>query len=80
MEHVQHAVVSIKGTKDGLVFFLDDQVDFTELLEALERKLTDKQARLLNGPDISVHIQLGKRRVLLPKNRRCGRCWRNGRI
>lgn len=63
MERVQHAVVSIKGTKDGLVFYLDDQVDFTELLEALERKLTDKQAQLLNGPDISVHIQLGKRKV-----------------
>ena len=63
MERVRHAVVSIKGTKDGLVFFLDDQVDFTELLEALERKLTDKQARLLNGPDISVHIQLGKRKI-----------------
>lgn len=63
MERVKGSRVSIKGTKDGLVFRLDDQVDFAEILEELEYKLADKQAQLLSGPDVSVRIQLDDRQI-----------------
>lgn len=70
MERVKNSRVSIKGTKDGLVFHLDDQVDFAEVLEELEHTLRDKQARLLNGPDVSVRIQLGKRQISVHEEHR----------
>lgn len=63
MERVKSPRVSIKGTKDGLVFHLDDQADFADVLEELELKLGDKQAQLLNGPDVSVRIQLAERQI-----------------
>lgn len=63
MEGVKRTHVSIKGTKEGLVFQLDDSADFQDVLDELERKLLDKQARLFNGPDVSVRIHLGHRQV-----------------
>lgn len=63
MERVKGNRVAIKGTKDGLVLRLDDQAEFTEVIEELADKLADKQAQLLNGPDISVRIQLNDRQI-----------------
>ncbi|MDQ0339495.1 septum site-determining protein MinC [Caldalkalibacillus uzonensis] len=52
--------VTIKGTKDGLVFYLDDTCAYEELLAELEDKLQD-HPQFLNGPLIHVTIQLGYR-------------------
>lgn len=56
-------LVSIKGTKEGLVFRLDDQAEFTEVIEDLTYKLSDKQAQLLHGPEMDVTIQLNDRQI-----------------
>lgn len=70
MAHVKGARVSIKGTKDGLLFRLDDQAEFMEIIEELTDKLCDKHAQLLEGPDISVRIQLDDRQISLVEEQR----------
>jgi septum site-determining protein MinC len=56
--------VLIKGTKDGLLFFLDDNRPFSVVLNELKHKLLHENAsHIWNGPDMKVHIKLGKRRI-----------------
>lgn len=54
--------ITIKGTKNGLVFLLDDECDFDELLTELGTKL-DKHAQQFTGPIIHVFIKLGDRQL-----------------
>ncbi|MBD8037302.1 septum site-determining protein MinC [Solibacillus sp. A46] len=49
--------IHIKGTKDGLVLRLDDQCSYSELVEELEKKVTEGH---LDGK-IDVQLHLGKR-------------------
>lgn len=53
--------VTIKGTKDGLVFFMDDTCSFEELLADLREKIEHSHQQILSGPLIRVSIKLGKR-------------------
>jgi septum site-determining protein MinC len=55
--------VTIKGIKDGLVFLLDDECDFEELLTELRFKLEHSHTNILAGPIIHVDIKLGSRVV-----------------
>ncbi|MDO7906884.1 septum site-determining protein MinC [Paenibacillus sp. JX-17] len=55
--------VTIKGIKDGLVFLMDDQCDFEDLLEELRYKLEHSHQNILTGPIIHVDIKLGARAV-----------------
>ena len=50
-------LIHIKGTKDGLVLRLDDQCSYSELVEELEKKVTEGH---LDGK-IDVQLHLGKR-------------------
>ena len=56
------SAITIKGTKDGLVFLLDDQCDFVSLLDELHEKL-DKHEQQLSGPLVHVFVKLGSRRL-----------------
>jgi len=53
--------VTIKGTKDGLVFFMDDTCSFEELLTDLREKIEQSHQQILSGPLIRVSIKLGNR-------------------
>jgi septum site-determining protein MinC len=56
-------LVSIKGVKDGLVFKLDDQCNYDDLLQEMRDKLEKTHQRFLAGPQIHVHLKFGKRPV-----------------
>lgn len=53
--------VTIKGTKDGLVFLMDDTCSFAELLADLREKIEHSHQKILSGPLIRVSLKLGKR-------------------
>ncbi|MED4779145.1 septum site-determining protein MinC [Brevibacillus choshinensis] len=53
--------VTIKGTKEGLVFFMDDTCSFDELLADVREKIEHSHQQILSGPLIRVSIKLGKR-------------------
>lgn len=55
--------VTIKGIKDGLVFLLDDQCEFSELVKDLKYKLEHSHQNILTGPIMHVDIKLGSRQV-----------------
>ena len=56
--------ITIKGTKDGLLFYLDDSRPFTELLDELKAKLEDNHAaKIWDGPEMNVLIHLGSRQI-----------------
>lgn len=54
--------ITIKGVKEGLVFLLDDECEFTLLLEELAGKL-DKYAQQFTGPIVHVFVKLGDRQL-----------------
>lgn len=56
------SAITIKGTKEGLVFLLDDQCDFVSLLDELHDKL-DKHEQQLSGPLMHVAVKLGTRKL-----------------
>lgn len=58
----QHHVM-IKGRKDGLVFVIDDKCPFSEILKEIEYKLEKSHQKLLSGPLVHVHVQLGQRQL-----------------
>lgn len=55
--------VTIKGIRDGLVFLLDDQCEFEELLYELRYKLEHSHQNILTGPIVHVDVKLGAREV-----------------
>ncbi|BAU26999.1 septum site-determining protein MinC [Aneurinibacillus soli] len=55
--------VWIKGTKDGLVFHLDDACAFSDLLDELQEKVHNSHQQILSGPIISVVLKFGRRYV-----------------
>lgn len=62
--------VVIKGTKEGLVFLLDDACSFDELLEELQEKIEKSHQQILAGPIISIHVRLGMRYVTAKQEQR----------
>jgi septum site-determining protein MinC len=56
--------VTIKGTKEGLLFFLDDSRPFSTVLDELKHKLKNHNAsHIWDGPDMKVKIKLGQRQI-----------------
>jgi len=55
----QHII--IKGVKDGLIFLLDDQCDFEDIILELKHKLEKTHQQLLSGPLIHITVKLGQR-------------------
>ncbi|TSB46229.1 septum site-determining protein MinC [Alkalicoccobacillus porphyridii] len=53
--------VTIKGTKDGLVFLLDDQCAFESLVEELTEKLNANYYQHKDGPNVQVKVDVGRR-------------------
>lgn len=56
--------VSVKGTRDGLLFLLDEQCDFSDLTAFLQTLLTGDHAGLFSGPSIGVSVDYGARSLL----------------
>jgi septum site-determining protein MinC len=56
-------LVTIKGTKDGLVFHLHDECNFEALLRELKRTLEETHQQFLTGPIVHVYVKLGARSV-----------------
>lgn len=57
-----NSLVTIKGVKDGLVFLLDDQCTFEDLLQELNSKL-EQTSHFFNGPIVYVDVKLGARTI-----------------
>ena len=56
--------VTIKGTKEGLIFVLDDSRPFDVVLKDLEFKLKNNgSSNIWDGPNMKVRIKLGKRKI-----------------
>jgi len=54
--------ITIKGTKEGLVFLLDDICGFDALLDELNAKM-DKHVQQFTGPIVHVFVKLGSRQL-----------------
>lgn len=53
--------VTIKGTKEGLIFLLDDSCSYESLIEELQEKLSSKHYQNSEGRDILVKVDIGYR-------------------
>ncbi|WCK53640.1 septum site-determining protein MinC [Aneurinibacillus sp. Ricciae_BoGa-3] len=53
--------VIIKGTKEGLVFHLDDTCSLDDLFEELRDKVENSHQRILTGPVVRITVKLGRR-------------------
>ncbi|WP_216828799.1 septum site-determining protein MinC [Alkalihalobacterium elongatum] len=53
--------VTIKGTKDGLTFLLNDNCSFESIVKELKEKLSSKHYEKSDGPAVKVHIVTGNR-------------------
>lgn len=62
MKKVLKPGVTIKGTKDGLLFLFDDSRPFSDILNELRHKL-DSGGPIWDGPDTRVWIKLGQRQI-----------------
>lgn len=68
--------VTIKGTKNGLLFFLDDSRPFSEVLNELKHKLEHNQAsQIWDGPEMNVQVKLGQRRITKPEELAVRECF-----
>ncbi|OYD08255.1 septum site-determining protein MinC [Paludifilum halophilum] len=54
--------VTIKGTKDGLLFLLDESRPFSVILSELQYKL-EQSSNIWDGPDTRVRIKTGNRQI-----------------
>ncbi|SFJ10477.1 septum site-determining protein MinC [Paenibacillus sp. UNC496MF] len=61
MTEKQH--ITIKGVKEGLIFLLDDNCGFSDLMNELQYKLEKSHQQLLTGPIVHVQVKLGTRQV-----------------
>lgn len=53
--------ITIKGTKDGLNFFLDDSCSFQDLLKELEETLSSQHYQKDDGPNVQINLIIGNR-------------------
>ena len=53
--------VTIKGTKDGLVFIMDDTCSYQDIVLELTDKLENNYSQFLDGPIIRVTVRFGYR-------------------
>lgn len=55
------SLVTIKGTKDGLMILLDDQCSFDDLKSELKEKMARDKHMFGNGPEVVVNVDGGYR-------------------
>lgn len=67
--------VVIKGSKDGLLFLLDDQCPFPDLMEYVTGLLADSGSELLTGTNVAVTIDYGSRSFSATETRRLMRAF-----
>ncbi|PTQ56747.1 MAG: Septum site-determining protein MinC [Candidatus Carbobacillus altaicus] len=60
---LQDVQILIKGSRDGLSFFLDPHCSFDDLLSALEARFMGAYDHFLQGPPTEVHVHFGTRYV-----------------
>ncbi|OIJ18382.1 septum site-determining protein MinC [Anaerobacillus alkalidiazotrophicus] len=53
--------ITIRGTKEGLILFLDDECSFFDLVSELEEKLSSKYPQSSEGPAVQVKVSVGNR-------------------
>lgn len=53
--------ITIRGTKEGLILFLDDECSFSDLVSELKEKLTSKYPQTSEGPAVHVKVSVGNR-------------------
>ncbi|OIJ10559.1 septum site-determining protein MinC [Anaerobacillus alkalilacustris] len=53
--------ITIRGTKEGLILFLDDECSFSDLVSELEEKLSSKYPQSSEGPAVHVKVSVGNR-------------------
>lgn len=63
----QKPLVQVKGTRDGLLFLLDEEADIEELCEYVEHLLTGELGRVFDGPYFEVVVDYGHR-ILTPSD------------
>ncbi|WP_231493361.1 septum site-determining protein MinC [Alicyclobacillus macrosporangiidus] len=61
--------VAVKGTREGLVFLLDEHCAYADLYRCLTDLFTGESAGLFNGPQVAVSVDYGDR-VLTPEQAR----------
>ncbi len=61
--------VSVKGTKDGLLFLLDEQCEFSLLLSHLDGLLNGDTSAVFEGPQVAVSIDYGLRSLSTQEQR-----------
>ncbi|WP_149453948.1 septum site-determining protein MinC [Pasteuria penetrans] len=71
MKKGHKAGITIKGTREGLVFLLDDNCPFADLLAELQQKLGGypEESQIWNGPRMNVRIKLGRRCITPPEEK-----------
>ncbi len=55
--------VTIKGTKEGLVFLFDEQREFAELMQELKEKLNQSFEKFVDDTVTTVILKFGKRNI-----------------
>lgn len=53
--------VTIRGTKEGLILFLDDECSFPDLVSELKEKLSSHYPQISEGPAVHVKVSVGNR-------------------
>ncbi len=57
------SLVTVKGTKDGLVFFIDEYTSLDDILAYLSVLLEGENARIFSGPNVGVVVDYGCRQL-----------------
>ncbi len=71
--------VTIKGTKEGLIFLLDDRCSFESLVEELQEKLSSKHYQDSEGRDILVKVDIGYRYLHMNQRKKLEQIITDGR-
>lgn len=54
-------LVTVKGTRDGLLFLLDEQADIADLCDYISLLLSGQSGKVFDGPVVEVVVDYGKR-------------------
>lgn len=65
----QKPPVAIKGTKEGLLFILDESVEQQVLVEHLQNLFHGDTSSLFNGPEVGISIDYGVRKMSRAESR-----------
>lgn len=61
--------VSVKGTKHGLLFLLDEQCEHLAIVDCLKEMLQGDTSGLFAGPEVSIFVDYGTRNLSKEENR-----------